>query len=237
MVTSIGVKPLAIPCLESGDCLDQVTFHDRYQAMPSDFRAELIGGMVIVPSPLSSEHSQYHALMMGWLTNYWGATPGVRAQDHASTILGDTSEPQPDGALVIDRECGGQTALSEHGYTVGAPELIVEVASSSESIDLNAKRRDYEHAGVLEYVVVVIRQRTVQWFVLRRGAYREVQADADGIFRSTVFPSLWLHQEALCQLDVSKVMAVLHQGVASPEHAAFVLHLQSRREVSPRIEN
>ena len=94
--------------------------------------------------------------MIGWLTHYWGATPGVRAQDNATTILGEASEPQPDGALVIDREHGGQTALSDGVYTVGPPELIVEVASSSESIDLNTKRRDYEHAGVLEYVVVVI---------------------------------------------------------------------------------
>jgi Uma2 family endonuclease len=229
---SIGAKPLPIPRLEAGDCLDQATFHERYEAMPSDFRAELIGGMVIVPSPLSSEHAQYHALMMGWLTNYWGATPGVRAQDNATIILGDTSEPQPDGALVIDWEYGGQTALSDHGYTVGPPELIVEVASSSESIDLNAKRHGYEHAGVLEYVVLVIRQQVVRWFVLRQGVYQEVQADTDGIFKSTVFPGLWLHEDALCQLDVPRVMATLYQGLASPEHAAFVQQLQSRRETS-----
>ncbi len=228
MVVSIGEKPLFMPRLEAGDSLDQVTFHERYQAMPSDFRAELIGGMVIVPSPLSSEHGQYHALIMGWLTNYWGATPGVRAQDNATTILGAISEPQPDGALVIDRARGGQTTLSDRGYTLGPPEFIVEVASSSESIDLNAKRHDYEHAGVLEYVVLVIRQQAVRWFVLRNGAYQEIEADADGIFKSTVFPGLWLDQEALCQLDVTQVMATLRQGLESPEHGTFVQQLQSR---------
>ena len=232
MAISTSAEPLPIPRLEAGDCLDQATFHERYQAMPADFHAELIGGMVIVPSPLSSEHGQYHALIMGWLTNYWGATPGVRAQDNATTILGDASEPQPDGVLLIDREHGGQTALSEHGYTVGAPELIVEVASSSESIDLNAKRRDYEQAGVLEYVVVVIRQQTIRWFALQDEVYQELQADVDGVFKSTVFPGLWLHQEALCQLEVSQVMATLRQGVAAPEHAAFVRLLQSRRDVA-----
>jgi len=233
MAISTIAKLLPLPRLEAGDCLDQATFHERYRAMPADFCAELIGGMVIVPSPLSSEHGQYHALVMGWLTNYWEATPGVRAQDNATTILGDASEPQPDGALLIDREHGGQTALSEHGYTVGAPELIVEVASSSESIDLNAKRRDYEQAGVLEYVVVVIRQQTVRWFVLQNGVYQELQADVAGVFKSTVFPSLWLHREALCQIDVPRVMATLRQGLASPEHAAFVQRLQSHRESLP----
>src|SRR5215510_5597642 len=69
----LSVRP--IPPLEAGDHLDQATFHARYEAMPPDFRAELIGGVVFVPSPLRSDYGVAHALVMGWLTNYWGATP------------------------------------------------------------------------------------------------------------------------------------------------------------------
>jgi hypothetical protein len=98
---------------------------------------------------------------------------------------------------------GGQTALSDSGYAMGPPELVVEVASSRESIDLSAKRHDYERAGVLEYVVVVICQRVVRWFVWQHGQYQERQADADGIFKSAVFPGLWLQQTALVQFDWS----------------------------------
>jgi Uma2 family endonuclease len=221
-----------IPRLEAGDHLGQATFHERYEAMPPDFRAELIGGMVIVPSPLSAGHGEYHALIMGWLTNYWGATPGVRVRDNATAILGDTSEPQPDGALVVDPAYGGQTTVSDDGYTVGPPELIVEVASSSESIDLNAKRRDYEQAGVLEYVVVVIRQRIIRWFVRQEGRFQERQAGIDGLFKSSVFPGLWLNQTALLQLDFSQVLATLQQGLESPEHTVFVEQLQSRQGTS-----
>jgi Uma2 family endonuclease len=116
---------------------------------------------------------------------------------------------------------------------MGPPELIVEVASSSESIDLNAKRRDdYERAGVLEYVVVVIRQRTVRWFALQDGQYQERQADADGVLQSTVFPGLWLHQTALLQLEGAQVLETLRRGLGSPEHAAFAQQLQSRRGAS-----
>ena len=43
----------------------------------------------------------------------------------------DTSEPQPDAALIITPACGGQTSLSEDGYVTGPPELIVEGAASS----------------------------------------------------------------------------------------------------------
>jgi Uma2 family endonuclease len=218
--------------LEAGDHLDQATFHARYEAMPPNFRAELIGGIVFVPSPLRLEHGESHALVIGWLTQYWSATPGTSVRDNATTILSDDSEPQPDAALVIEPGSGGQTSVSEDGYATGPPELIVEVASSSESIDLHAKRRDYEQAGVLEYVVIVLRQRVVHWFVLQDGTYREVEADAHGLFKSTVFPGLWLDAPALLQRDVRQVVATLQHGIETPEHAAFVQRLQARRSAS-----
>ncbi len=227
MVRSLTAS--TIPILESGDQLDQATFHQRYTAMPSGFRAELIGGVVIVPSPLRPEHGEYHALIMGWLTTYWGATPGTRARDNATAILGEQSEPQPDAALIIEPIYGGQTGFSEDGYAMGPPELIVEVASSSESIDLNAKRRDYEQAGVLEYVVIVIRQQAIRWFRLQGEQYQEVTADADNIFKSATFPGLWLDAEALLQLDASKVLETLRSGLTIQAHAAFVQRLQDHR--------
>ena len=223
---------LRLPLVEAGDHLDQVTFHERYKAMPPAFRAELIGGVVIVPSPLSRGHGVYHALVMTWLGNYCIATPGTLTADNITTMLGERSEPQPDGVLIIEPAAGGQTGLSEDGYTTGPPELIVEVASSSASIDLHAKRRDYEQAGVLEYVVVVLRQQVIRWFILQNGTYQEVSSDADGIFRSRIFLGLWLHANALLQLDGATVMEVLRQGVATPEHAAFVQQLQERRATS-----
>ncbi len=215
-----------VPTLEAGDHLDQATFHQRYKAMPSGFRAELIGGIVIVPSPLKPEHGEYHALVMMWLGNYWVATPGTRVRDNATAILSHNSEPQPDAALVIDPTRGGQTGYSEDGYATGPPELIVEIASSSESMDLNAKRQDYEQAGVLEYVVVVLRQHVVRWFRLQEGVYQEMALPANGIFKSDVFPGLWLDAEALLQLNGAAVMGTLSQGLATPEHEDFVQHLQ-----------
>ncbi len=115
--------------------------------MPPESRAELIGGIVIVPSPLSSEHGAYHALIMTWLGTYWIETPGTQARDNATAILSETSEPQPNAALLIDPACGGQTGVSADGYITGPPELIVEIATSSASIDLHRRRRDYEQAG------------------------------------------------------------------------------------------
>jgi hypothetical protein len=38
-----------------------------------------------------------------------------------------------------------------------------------------------------------------------------------------------LHADALLQLDGMRVMEVLRQGLAAPEHAAFVQQLRARR--------
>jgi len=124
----------------------------------------------------------------------------------------------------------GAISSAQHPRAQGC--ALARAASSSESIDLHRKRRDYEQAGVLEYVVVVLRQHVVRWFVLQDGAYREVAADASGIFKSTVFLGLWLDAPALLRLDGRQVMATLQQGIETSEHAAFVQQLQARRGTS-----
>lgn len=84
----------------------------------------------------------------------------------------------------------------------------------------------YEQAGVQAYVVVVLRQQAIRWWVLQHGTYHEIAPDADGVFRSRVFPGLWLHAEALLQRQGRQLLDALRQGLATPEHAAFVQRLQ-----------
>ena len=127
----------------------------------------------------------------------------------------------------------GAVSVSEDGYATGPPELIVEVASSSESIDLHAKRRDYEQAGVLEYVVVVLRQRVVRWFVLQDGTYQEVEADASGLFKSSSLSWALARCPSPAPTRWSgKSWPRCSTGSETPEHAAFVQQLQARRSAS-----
>src|SRR5881227_2735911 len=117
----------SVPPLESGDHLDRQTFHARYEAMPKNVRAELIGGIVYMPSALKLPHIDVDLLLGSYLTEYMDATPGTRATRAASILLGDDSEPQPDLGLLIDPARGGQTRV-ENEYVVGAPELVIEIA-------------------------------------------------------------------------------------------------------------
>ncbi len=214
-----------VPELEFGDHLDQPTFHERYERMPADFHAELIGGVVYVASPAKVRHGRPNGLMVSWMGCYRANTPGTEFLPNTTTILGEDSEPEPDGALLI---VGGQTRENEDDYLVGPPELTAEVASSSASYDLHSKRRDYEKYGIQEYVVVVVRQGRIVWFVRENDRYVELAPDSDGFFKSRVFPGLWLDPQAFLANDYARVFAVLQQGIASPEHAAFVDALRKR---------
>ncbi len=222
-----------LPPLEPGDHLDQRTFHTRYEAMPESTRAELIAGIVYFPSPVKPRHGRMSARVLGWLGEYERETPGVESYAHTTVILGDYSEPQPDAILIISPEHGGQMHYNIDEYLVGTPEMIVEVASSTESIDLHAKRADYEQAGVQEYIVIALRQARVYWFVLRGGRFEDLQAGADGLLRSQVFPELWLDPTAFLRRDKARMKQVFQEGIARPEHAAFVARLAEALRKNP----
>jgi Uma2 family endonuclease len=217
--------------LEGGECLDQKTFHTRYERMPGRVKAELIGGKVyIMASPLWLPHGRAHARIISWLGNYQGATIGTDLLDNTTAILGDDCEPQPDAMLLILPEFGGQTREGPGGWLEGGPELVVEVAASSQAYDLREKRVDYERYGVKEYVVYAIGPQRVYWWVRRGQRFEDLIPGSDRIFRSEIFPGLWLDPTALPEPNSSRLHAVLQQGLASPEHAAFVAQLEAARK-------
>jgi Uma2 family endonuclease len=210
--------------LVEGQRLDQPTFHALYEAMPPGTRAELINGVVIMPSPVGPAHGRAHVPTLVWLSYYAENTPGVESLDNTSTALGLKSEPQPDALLRILPEYGGR-AQTDRRFVRGVPELLVEIAHTSRYTDLGPKFEDYERVGVQEYLVRAIEPDEVLWFVLRKGRYSELSPGSDGIYRSEVFPGLWLDPEALIKGDTRRLRAVLDLGCATPEHAAFVARL------------
>jgi Uma2 family endonuclease len=216
-------KQAAIPPLENGDTLTRAEFERRYDAMPDLKKAELLEGEVYMSPPV--RHRQQglpHTQLSCWLSIYAASTPGVEPSDNSSVRLDDENEPQPDLFLFVKPENGGRARIGEEGYVEGPPELVAEIAASSVSNDANKKRRIYERAGALEYVIWRVQDQALDWLVLREGRYEELAPPADGTLRSEAFPGLWLDREALLRGDLARVLAMLERGLASPEHAAFV---------------
>src|SRR5262245_24691098 len=222
--------PKTILPLEPGDRLTRDEFERRYEAMPHLKKAELIEGVVYMPSPVRHRrHSRPHFRLITWLGSYEAATPGVEGGDNGTARLDLDNEPQPDAYLLIDPACGGQARLSADDYVEEAPELVAEVASSSASYDLHTKLHVYRRNGVREYLVWRVLDRQFDWFVLRAGQFERLAPGGDGLLRSEVFPGLWLDPAALVRGDMPRVLAVVQQGLSSPEHAAFLQQLQARR--------
>jgi Uma2 family endonuclease len=218
-----GTDTVPIPPLEAGDRLSRAEFERRYEAMPWLKKAELIEGVVYVPSPVRvHRHGDPHFRLITWLGIYQANTPGLLGADNASARLELDNRPQPDVLLMIVPGSGGQARFSSDDYVEGAPELVAEVASSSVSYDLGVKRKVYRRNGVREYVVWRVLDRQIDWFVLREGEYVPLAIDGEGLYRSEVFPGLWLDPAALIRGDMPTVLAALQRGLASPEHADFI---------------
>jgi Uma2 family endonuclease len=209
--------------LENGDRLSRVEFERRYQAMLELKKAELIEGRVYMASPVRIIHGQPHAYIMGWLAVYHAATPGTQFADNTTVRLDTDNEPQPDALLRIE---GGQSQIDVDDYIQGAPELIVEIAASTASYDLQEKLQVYRRNGVQEYLVWQVSDRIFDWFDLRDGEYIKLQPDQNKIIKSAVFPGLCLAPDALLNYDLAEVLKILQQGLNTIEHQEFIQQIK-----------
>ena len=217
-----------VPPFQNGDVMDQPTFHKLYKTTPHGFHAELIGGVVHMPSPVQRRHAGPSRKVSQWLGGYSDATEGTDAYNEITAILALDFEPQPDHSLIILPEAGGQTTVSPDDYLTGAPELAVEIANTSVLIDLHAKKIMYEKYGVREYIVIECKPQLVHWFMLRGAKFAALPPEADGIFKSRIFPGLWLDPAALFESSAKRLLAVLQSGLATPDHAKFAAKLSAK---------
>src|SRR5690606_27507670 len=148
-------------------------------AMPRLHKAELIEGVVYVPSPVRArQHGDPLACVVTWLGVYQAATPGVRASDSATVRLDLDNEPQPDPLLRL--EAGGRSRIDAEGSREGAPERAADGTASTASYDLHDKLPAERRNGVREYVVWRTEDGALDWFVERGGRYERLTPGGDG---------------------------------------------------------
>jgi Uma2 family endonuclease len=204
MVIANSAPTLTI--LENGDRLNRLEFERRYTASNIK-KAELIEGLVYVASPLRfTPHAKPHGQIFTWLGTYQSMSAGLEVGIEPTVRLDADNEPQPDAVLF---RLGGNAQVDEDGYITGAPELIVEIAASTVSYDLHAKKRVYERNGIKEYIVWRTLDQAIDWFILENGKYVELAPDAAGIMHSREFEGLRLNVTAILNGDMSAVLKTL----------------------------
>lgn len=210
--------------LRDGERIKRDEFEHRAKAFPDVGRVELIDGVVHVMSPISLfGHGLPHGEMVYWMKKYTRKTKGVFCSNPTSIRIDDENEPEPDAILYIDPERGGRAGIDDE-YLTGAPELVVEISNTTTGKDLNIKLPLYERDGIREYIVWRVEDEEIDWFVLRESGYERLPF-ADGIYRSEVFPGLWLDVLAMVRLDGDEIDRVLDLGLATIEHTDFVHRL------------
>jgi len=201
-------------------------FLSRWEYLPDLKNAELIDGVVYVPSPVSLDHGSRDAQIIWWLSQYAVATPGCKSGNNSTWLMLD-SAPQPDSYLRILPSCGGQSR-DEGKFSAGGPELAVEICLTSTEVDFGPKLTLYQQAAVREYITIQLFGKRIVWRVLQNGVYLSQSALADGILRSHVFPGLWLDVAAFWQDDGAKMSEALNAGLSTPDHQRFVEKLRAR---------
>ncbi len=199
--------------LENGDRLTASEFLRRYETAKSLKKAQLIEGIVNMPSPVrASAHSKPDGFIHLWLGIYALEHSGLELYPNATLILDSENAPQPDAILCSAPREGGRVWLNERDYLCGSPELVCEIAASSVSIDLHEKFRAYRRNGIPEYLVWLTEEERVCWFHLEDQEYVE-QTPKDGLLSSACFPGLVLEVEALLKMDKVKLIAALRTAM------------------------
>ena len=216
---------VAPPPLENGDRLTREEFEIRYEAMPRLKKAELIEGVVYFATSVRASHGEAHGTLATLLGVFSAYTSGIFIADNSTVRLDENNEPQPDVLMCIDADKGGSARIDEDDFIAGAPELILEIATSDSAYDLYDKKEAYRHNGVQEYVVWTARERSLSWFALSSDEYIALEPDESGIIRSRVFPGLWLNVDAFVAGDLALVYETLQNGIADKSHQAFVKKL------------
>jgi Uma2 family endonuclease len=155
------------------------------------------------------------------LDQYWAQTSVVQVADNSTVRLDLKNQPQPDAVLYIAPGNGGHIRITEDDYIEGAPEFVAEISASSVSIELHRKFQMYLRNNVREYVVWRVFDDAIDWFVARNGEYELLPLRA-GLYRSEMFPGLWLDPAAMIALNLARVLKVVLIGCATPQHAAFL---------------
>jgi len=221
------LSPLVpISRLITGERLTLAEFLHAWDAQTDIRRAELIEGVVHMPSPVTREYGRFHATVISWLWHYAQATPGCECGDNTTWLMLE-SAPQPDAFLRIVPERGGQSR-NEANYNAGAPELIVEVSLTSTEVDFGPKLALYQRVGVQEYVTIELLTRRIVWRVLENASYGELAVGSDAVLRSHRFPGLWLDVEAFWINDGERLMKTLETGLRTDGHSQFAASLTSQ---------
>jgi len=121
-----------------------------------DDRIELLGGDLVMMSPIGSQHAGQVNWLTGLLVQNTIGRAIVAVQNPVQ--LDDNSEPQPDLALLQPREDYYRRSTPTPADVL----LLIEVADTSADYDRDVKMRAYARAGICEAWLVELAEGWIE---------------------------------------------------------------------------
>lgn len=183
------------------------------ELVDEDTRAELLDGVMVVPSPASLQHDNV-AGFLRWLFRGFaeGQGLGLVLGPDALVHLATCRRFGPDWFFLKQRRV---SLPFETEQFEGAPDLIGEVLSpSTRDFDLEDKRPAFQEAGVSELWFVDLEEQKVM--VDRRRGNRYVTRTVHaGKVASTVLKGFWIEASWLWQDQLPNIIACLREILPS----------------------
>ena len=175
---------------------DLMTDEQFFGYAPDDRKAELINGVLILPSPAADPHEDLNGFLLSVIRTFveerdLGVVRGAKTPVH----LGVGHNYEPDVLFVARSRAG----IVEHDGVFGAPDLVIEILSpGTEHLDRGIKRQTYAQAGVRELWLLSSESARKSAFYQRqaRGGLAAMKPQ-EGVLRSIAVPGLWLKFEWL----------------------------------------
>jgi Uma2 family endonuclease len=147
--------------------------YEMYAALPDDgHRYEIIRGvLMVIPTP-EIAHQGVRGLICYYLDKHiFLPKRGLVFPGPVDVILSPQKVVQPDVLVLLENRLD----QLEEKYVEGAPDLVVEViSSSSATYDRLVKHNLYEQEGIPEYWLVNPKEQSIEVFVLEMGKYRSL---------------------------------------------------------------
>ncbi len=173
------------------EVMERMTAADFFRDAPEDRKAELIDGVMIMPSPPLVIHERMQGFLSTLLRLYVeekevGEVFGSRTAVELELFYA----PEPDILFVAKDRLH---IIGEKGIR-GAPDFVIEILSASTAQnDRGAKFHAYERAGVREYWLIdPYGPAGTEFYQLQEGRFRPLAPDAEGSLSSVTVPGFWI---------------------------------------------
>jgi Uma2 family endonuclease len=184
---------------------------EDYLILYADSHHEWVQGTVIKKSPASQDHNHLTVYLTYLFGSYFDQNPIGQFFVADFTMRLENSMRDPDILIILNDNPHELTKT----FIRGAGDLCVEIVSpDSVGRDYQTKLKEYEAAGVREYLVIdPLRQHAVFYQLQSEGHYLAGSLTAEKYYESAVLPNLKFHIPILWQPqlpDIEEVIAMVN---------------------------